>query len=196
MKKIMFFILSALTLMGGVSFADVQIDEGQSKSVAPIKFMVARYARTGAVATAGAHEISKDSVVVWDSTSRDGVTVTTSTTSNDGLVAGVAMDLIPGSSRDNTALNDEAKNNWGRIQVWGLRQDVRWANHSLQGGVQPSAGARVGTSGTAQSLGIYHEVANAGNNGEHVNTSKDSLGVLLEQPTAGDTIVDIFINRG
>lgn len=129
MKKLFIFAL-ALSLLGlggltEVSYADVQIDEGQLKSTAPVKFFVGRYARTGAISTAGAYEISKDSVVVWDTTSADGVTIQSTTTADSGLVAGITMDLIPGSSRDNTAVLDDGYSNWGRIQTWGLHNDVR-----------------------------------------------------------------------
>lgn len=124
MKKLILF-LSFLFLASGVSFADVQINEGQKLSTAPIQYTTARYGRTGAIATAGGQNLSKDMIVVWDSTSKDGVSVQTSTTSGDRLVAGILMDNIPGSSRDNTAALDESSANWGRLQTWGKHSSVR-----------------------------------------------------------------------
>lgn len=190
MKKILFFVM-ALALSGGVSFADVQIDSGQSKATAPVKFFVARNARQATFPNV----ISKDSVVIWDSTSNDGVTVTTSTTSNDGLVVGITMDEIPGSSRDNTASTDEGYGNWGRVQCWGRYNEALWAAGMFANGGAPPAGSRVGTSATAQQLGLYQEVYQTGTSNGALNTSKDHVGVLLEAAAAGDTAIDVFVDR-
>jgi len=195
MKK---YLVLALALLVGVgpAFGDVQIDRGQAKSSAPIKFFVARYARTGAVATAGAFQISADSVVIWDSTSNDGVSVQTSTTSADGLAIGITMDAIPGSSRDNSSTNDEAYGNWGRVQCWGRYDEARWAAGMFPNGVAPGAGSRVATSATAQAAGVYLDLAPSGTAEDGAsNTSRDHFGVLLEAAAAGDSAIDIFINR-
>ena len=108
MKKILFFVL-ALALTGvGLGFADVQIDEGQSHGTAPVKYFIARV---------GSNQIvSKDRVVVYDTTSDDGVTVRMTTTSLDRLVAGITMEAITGVS-DDTVTNN--RGNWGRVQTWG-----------------------------------------------------------------------------
>ena len=192
MKKFLFLALS-LFLGLGQAFADVDIKEGQLKSTSPIKFFVARYSRTGAIATVGGHRISKDSVVIWDSTSKDGVSVITSTTSYDGLVAGVTMDEIPGTSRDNTAAEDDAYGNWGRVQCWGKRDDVRWNSDLQIAAVAPVAGSRVAQSSTAQTAGLFKEqIVDAGGGN---NTSRDSLGVSLEAGTATATTLDVFLDR-
>lgn len=128
MKKILAFALALTFALSGVVFADVQLDEGQSLSTPPKVFQMVRYGRTGAIATAGGHSLSKDMLVIWDTTSHDGVSVLATTTSGDNLVAGVLLDNITGSSRDNTAAEDESSNNWGRLQVSGYHADVRTDN--------------------------------------------------------------------
>lgn len=174
MKKFLFVVALSLAF-GGIGHAE-QIDKGQSLSTAPKKFFVGRYARTGAIATAGGQEISKDSVVVWDTTSRDGVSILTTTTSGDSTVAGIAMDRIPGSSRDNTAAQDENQNNWGRIKVWGLHEDARVASVATI-----KTGDKLCTSGTAQALSRC------------VTTSGDQVGVALSDE-AGD-LVDLMVYK-
>lgn len=179
MKKFFVFVL-ALSLFGlgglTVTNADVQIDSGQVKSTAAIKFFVARYARTGAVGTNGGFSISKDSVVVWDSTSADGVTVNTTTTIGDGLVAGITLDEILGSSRDNTAATDDGYSNWGRVQTWGFHADVR---------AETAGGTTAGT--------ILCSAVTAGDIGACDAVSGDVVAVALEAVTSN--LVDVMVYR-
>lgn len=194
MKK---FILIALALLAfvGQAFADVQIDEGQLKgAAAPIKFFVGRYGRTGNIGTEGAFSISKDRVVVWDSTSADGMTVTTTTTSHDALVIGVTMEETFGSSRDNTAANDAGNNNWGRIQTWGLHTGVSFDVNALR---IPIVGDKVST-GNLRGRARIFKAASEDNTTvlSHTSASNDNFGVVLDNSiAAGDKTVDIFINR-
>ena len=182
MRKFYSFILALALIGGGLvgnAQADSQIDRGQSLSTAAKKFFVGRYARTGAVATAGANSLSKDMVVIWDSTSKDGVSVLTTTTSNDSLKAGVLMDNIPGSSDDNTASEDESNRNWGRVQTWGYHADVLSIGNI-------SAGDRLCTSSTA---GRVSTCVSTG------AQSADSVvvGVALES-ASGTSTVDAMLN--
>lgn len=190
-KLISLFSLSFLVLCG-VAFADQQLDQGQSKDTAPKVFFVARYARTTALATSG-NMISKDRVVVYDSTSSDGVTINYSTTSNDSLVAGVAMDNIPGSSRDTTAAQDLSYPNWGRIQTWGFYSGVSWDQSTSFGGAALAAGVKVGVS--AQNAGAVGMFIQTSSDQVRSAISKDALGILMKAPAAGDKTTDIFINR-
>lgn len=184
MKKVKFFFFALLLTGLGFSevLADVQIDEGQAKGTAPIQFFVGRYARTGAVATAGGYRISKDSVVIWDATSADGVTIQTSTTSGDSLRAGITLDEIPGSSRDNTAAEDEGYNNWGRIQTWGLGSNVRALN-------EIDAGEHVCVSGTAQSVVTCSSTSATGG-----SASVDSVGIALNATSSGTVDIIVYAN--
>lgn len=183
MKKILSFVLAlSLSLGMGVAFADQQIDKGQALSTASKKFFVGRYARTGAVATAGANSLSKDMVVIWDTTSKDGVSVLTTTTSGDRSVAGVLMENIPGSSRDNTASQDENQNNWGKVQTWGLHADALSVGNI-------SAGDILCTSGTAG------RVASCSYDGGLAVFSRDltAVGVALETASGGSSTVDMMV---
>lgn len=179
MKKLkkLSFILSLIALAfsgvvvgGSLGYADVQLDQGQSKDTAPKVFFVGRYGRTGAIATAGAFKISKDMVVLWDVTSADGVSVQTTTTAGEGLVAGIAMEDIAGSSRDNTAAQDLSYGNWGRIQTWGLN------SAALKTGPSWTAGDALCTSTTAGQLTPCNSAV-----------SNDSVGVALVGASAATT---------
>lgn len=180
MKKLFVFVL-ALSLVGGAAFADVQIDKGQALSTASKKFFIGRYARTGAIATAGANALSKDMTVIWDSTSKDGVSVLTTTTSNDRLIAGVLLENIPGSSRDNTASQDENQNNWGKVQTWGLHADAFTVGNM-------SAGDALCTSSTAGRISKCVETG-------AVSADRTTVGVALEAVTSGgNSTADIMVN--
>lgn len=65
-----------------------------------------------------------DSIVVWDITSDDGVTITTTTTSYDSAVAGVIVSTILGpltadGTTGKTAFNSIGNANWGWLQTYG-----------------------------------------------------------------------------
>lgn len=192
MKKIISFLM-ALSLIGGSAFADLQIDKGQDKSTAPKIFFVGRFARTNAVGTNG-NMISRDRAVIWDVTSNDGKTVQYTTTSHDPLFAGIAMDNIPGSSRDTTAANDEAGDNWGRIQTWGRQDNVSFDTHTTVGtGLEgPTAGLKVSTSAVSGRVTVFRQTSEETTQSVKA-ASQDYFGVLLETPAVGDGVADIFI---
>lgn len=197
MKKILSFVLALLLIGGGVSFADVQIDKGQTLSTASKIWFVGRYARTGPLGNAGnagAWEISADSVVIWDSNSNDGVSIRTTTTSYDALVAGVTIDRIPGSSRDYSAVSDENYTNWGRIQTWGRHASVRFQVCAAP--YNCIAGMKVGTGATSQDSAIFRAPSDdAVGTTTFSSSSKDSYGVLLKNVASTDTTADIFIKN-
>jgi len=71
-------------------------------------------------------ELTADSVVIWDTNSDDGVTVTTTTTSKDSRVAGVVVAAIrTPDSTNRTVTEDIGKRNWGWLQTYGLADNVR-----------------------------------------------------------------------
>lgn len=140
MRKFFVFMLALLIAGGQVVLADVQIDSGMKKGTAAVKFFIGRNARQST--------ISADRVVIWDTTSMDGVSVKTTTTSGDKLVAGIAMDTINGVTSDVAATSDTAFGNWGRIQTWGLHQNVYTAS-----GAELTAGRVAITSSTAGAIG-------------------------------------------
>lgn len=177
-KPISWLLFSLLILSSGIAFADTQIDEGQGKDTSKVIFFVGRYARTTAIGTNG-NMISKDRVVVWDKVSDDGVTIDYSTTSGDLLNVGVAMDDIPGSSRDNTAALDLSSPNWGRIQTWGKHASVfHDSNHNWA-----AAGANVCIGATA------------GQVTDCVGASSDNVAVGTTLAAGTSTRVDIFVHK-
>lgn len=176
MKKYFIFALALSVLFGtgmGVSFADVQIDEGQAHGTAAVKYFIGRVASNQIV--------SKDRVVVFDQTSDDGVTVTMTTTSRDALVAGITMEAITGISSDSVA-SDLSRSNWGRVQTWGY--------HS--GNVPKAVGSSqlAGDSLCAASLQGYVSPCST--------TSMDKIAVAsaldAEDGAANVTGIEVFVN--
>lgn len=188
MKKILFFVLTLVLIASGVGFAELQIDEGQTQGQAGAvsKFFVARNGRVAG--------ISADRVVVWDTTSNDGVSVTTSTTSWDALVVGVTMEALPGITSDATAANNPGNLNWGRVQVYGRHADVSWDG----GATGCVAGQRASQSGVAGTGTILVPTPISGDTFGSINpnASRDDFGVLLEACAAANKVIDIFINKG
>jgi len=189
MRKLLSFLLIGVLAFSVNVYAEQQIDEGQQRGQtnAVSKFFVARNAREGTL-------ISADRVVIWDTTSNDGVTVTTSTTSFDPLVAGVTIDAIVGITSDNTAADSSGTSNWGRVRVYGRHAAVSWDSGDTictVGGLV----AHHNLAGEATSfLAISEDVAGA-ITGRRA-TSRDSFGVALEGCAADNKDLDIFVNIG
>lgn len=179
MKKlsILFLALALCFSFGQVVLADVQIDAGQRKSDAPVKFMIVRLADSSTFPVG----VSKDSVVVWDSTSKDGVTIKLSTTSGDLLAAGIMMDSITGITSDNTAAEDMGSPVWGRMQTWGL-----YENATILTNCQATTGSRLITSATAGALSD-----NNANIDDQLSSDGMMVGVALESPSSGT--VDMMV---
>jgi len=71
----------------------------------------------------GAATLAADSIVIWNLTEDDGVTVTTTTTSSDSSVAGIIVTAaLTQDTEDNTAIEDRGKDNWTWLQTYGLSQ--------------------------------------------------------------------------
>lgn len=136
MRKVLVIFLAVL-LIGSMAYGapDPTGEKGTSQgtgAVGEIKgsgnyasdcyrtFRLVRNSETGA----DVMHISPDSMVIWDTVSDDGVTVTLTTTSGDSRVAGVAVSniLTSDSGAGNTAVQDLGRRNWGYIQTYGLCQ--------------------------------------------------------------------------
>lgn len=185
MRKIFSVVLALCLVGGGFALAD-QISAGQERGQSGYntKFVVVRNGRSS--------PLSKDRVVIWDSVSADGITVTTTTTSYDGLVAGVLMDDIPGNSNDETAADSSGTSNWGRMQIYGPHTDVSMDN----GMIVCSAGSKVGTSAVAGQIGRYYEKSSDDGVNTNTDMSRDYLGVTLEACATGNKSIDVFIRKG
>lgn len=189
MKKLFLFAF-VLLLAGGTAFADLQIDRGQTRGQAGAvsKFFVGRNAREGTL-------ISADRVVIWDTTSNDGVSVTTTTTSYDNLVAGVTIDAIPGVTSDATAAANLSQSNYGRIRVYGRHADVSFDTSSND----CSAGARIAAhniAGTATAMNNQFGSTDISSDVLTSGISFDAFGVALEACAAANTTLDVFIQKG
>jgi len=97
-----------------------------------------------------------DSIVIWDLTSDDGVTVTTTTTSPDSAVAGIIVqaaltpeDFGSASARGFTAFEDIGNRNWTWLQTYGKSEVRVNATNSVY------AGSAMGTSATAGEADIF-----------------------------------------
>ena len=91
-----------------------------------------------------------ESIVVWDTTSDDGVTVTTTTVSPASIVAGIiAQAALTPETLGNTAAKDRGKRNWTWLQTHGLAQVRVNATNAV------AAGDAMGTSATAGEADIY-----------------------------------------
>lgn len=194
MKKLL-FLIALLFLAEGKSFAVVQIDGGQEKSASKSVYFVGRYGRTNVIGTNG-QMISKDRVVVWDSTSNDGVSVNLGSTSHDALVAGITIDDIPGTSGDATAANSLGGTNWGRVRVYGRHADVSW-DQSRAGinSLDVPAGSRVSVSGRTGALGAAGMFRQISADSTHDAVSRDSFGITLEAGASSDKTIDIFVKN-
>lgn len=191
MRKLFILVLALTLTCGGISFAGLQIDQGQTRGQADsvTKFFVARNGRVAS--------ISADRVVVLDSTSNDGITVTTTTTSYDGLAVGVTIDAITGITSDNTAASGLNQNNWGRVQVYGRHASVSWDSGAVTcvAGTKVAAHSAAGVATILRRSAISDDAAAAGT-GQYPNASRDSFGVTLEACAAGNSTIDIFLTRG
>lgn len=150
MRKYLFLVL-AILLVCGVAVAATpgyrtspgagDVLGGNAYQETPGKiFRMVRYIPA---TYSGAATLPADSMVIWDLTNDDGVTVTTSTTSSDSAVAGILVtaSLTPDTD-GNTAAQDVGKGNWTWLQTYGLSQ----VDNTL---IVVTAGDAMGTSTTA-----------------------------------------------
>jgi len=122
-----------------------------------------------------------DSIVIWDCTSDDGVTVTTTTTSPDSAVAGIIVQqALTAKVLGNTAKQDYAKRNWTWLQVYGLAEvRVNATNNVVSGDA-------MGTSATAGEADIF--VASATESGKNGNA-----GFFYDASAAAGDDVKCFV---
>ena len=96
------------------------LGQGKLDSQASKIFRLVRY--EPASATNDSKTLTSECIVIWDTTSDDGVTVTTTVTSGDNAVAGVivATTLTPEQGAiGQTAAQDSGKRNWTWLQTYG-----------------------------------------------------------------------------
>lgn len=156
MSRRIIFVLLAVLFIAGTAFAATsgnRLSPGRGEIVQmpypsdpPKKFRLVRFVGTGATES----ELAKDSIVVWDKTIDDGVTIGTTTTSGDSSVAGVIVQAcLTQDTADNTAVQDIGRDNWTWLQTYGLSQVDLSSNSAVV------AGGAMGTSTTAGAATIY-----------------------------------------
>ena len=185
MFKKLIFIALAILFVWGIAFAATpgtrtspgrgEIIEMPYQSDPPKIFRVVRY-----VGTAGGSALAADSIVVWDLTLDDGITINTTTTSSDSSVAGILVTAaLTQDTADNTAVQDIGKDNWAWLQTYGISQ----VNVDT---VIDVAGAAMGTSTTAGEAAMFApDTAKSKENGY--------AGFFFDTATAGDDDVQCFI---
>jgi hypothetical protein len=181
MKKIIMISL-AILLCGSMAFAATPPGKGDIMGQAnfpsdPGKiFRLVRF--VPASGSINSTTLSAESIVIWDTTSADGVTVTTTTTSSDARIAGIVVNdiLTPeNGALGNTAVQDLGKRNWGYIQTYGYAKAMF---NSLGASV---VGTSFGTSATASQSGSD-------------STAGTIAGVSLETTTSGETKVFLRVD--
>lgn len=189
MKKLISLLAIGL-MLSGVSFAyDSPTDNGQiltnstgGGQATPIKvYQLVRYgAREQNTAT-----LASGSTVVWDTVSKDGVTIALTTTSGNGAVAGVTVtQIFTGNGGGTSASDDAGRRNWGYVQVYGPVDATVTAGGV--GGV--TAGAPAITSSSSGSVGSFDL-----NNSDATKPAAE-FGYFMEGPADGsDTSVKIFV---
>lgn len=188
MRKLLIALLAVL-LITGTAFAapgyrqnpgvgDI-LGQGKYQHQAHKIFRMVRYT---AVTHAGAATLAADSIVIWDLTEDDGVTITTSTTSYDSAVAGIIVQQALTQDTDaNTAAEDVGKDNWTWLQTYGLSQ-VNLSVNSAQG----TAGSAMAASTTAGEANIF-----VGSTSD--SRAQGNAGFFYDASTPGDDDVECFI---
>ena len=187
------YILSifAVLLLAGTAFAtginsnpgvgDI-LGSGKYQSDPHRIFRMVRYVQPSAT-FGSASTLATNSIVVWDVTNDDGVTVTTSAISSDATVAGItATAALTADTSGNTAAQDAGKDNWTWLQTYGFTT----VNFAATTGVVDVAGARFGTSTTAGEAAMcLSSVGRADLGG--------CAGFAYDTAAAGDNDVQVFL---
>ena len=189
MRKALFISL-AILLVAGIAFAATpgyrqspgqgdKLGQGGLQSDPGKIFRLVRYVPAGG--TANSATLSADSIVIWDCTSDDGVTVTTTTTSGDTSVAGIVVKaaLTP-ETLSNTAVQDIGKRNWTWLQTYGLSQ----VDMYVPDNVVPVKGAIVCSGHVGQATGYLHGQA---------LTAVGVAGFAMDAAAALATNVEVFL---
>lgn len=188
------YILSvfAVLLLSGTAFAapgntlnpgvgDI-LGQGKYQSDPHRIFRMVRFVQPSATFGSAA-TLEANSIVVWDVTNDDGVTVTTSIISSDATVAGViATNALTQDTSGNTAAQDIGKDNWTWLQTYGSAT----VNFAPTVGTVNVAGAQFGTSTTlGEAAMCVYNSGRADLNG--------CAGIAYDSATAGDDDVEVFI---
>ena len=192
MSKKLFALIAVLLMVSfGTAFAALSGDDvlpypgvilshGGSQ-VAPYRtFRVVRYQPTSG--TANSEIVSPNSIVIWDSVSDDGITVTLTTTSTDSAVAGVLINatLTP-DTLGQTVTADIGKRNWTFMQTSGLCRVNMFVSD-----INVAAGSAIGTSASqGQATGFGYATRTPANEG--------IAGIVLDTTTSATLGVECYL---
>jgi hypothetical protein len=193
MKKFLVLLVVALLCVSGVAYAGqvaLGVSPGAGEIIAKngandipdktfriVRFMVA----SNDVKPADTPSLTADSIVIWDTTSDDGVTVCTTTTSYDSAVAGVVpIAILTPDAPGATANVDLGRRNWGWLQTYG-----KCEVYGMTLGTAAVKSA-LGTSSQAGAAGVYVSSAT-------VPTTQGNAGFYYDAYTAGATDVEAFV---
>lgn len=190
MKKFLPILLVVL-LVTGIAFAATpgfRQDPGTGDILGQGKYQsdphkIFRMVRYQPSTCATSSTMSKDSIVIWDTTSDDGITVTTTTTSYDSAVAGIIVtQALTPDLCSRTAANDVGGRNWTWLQTYGLSQtNVDPLNTG------PTVKAAMATSTREGEATTFI-------GGGTSSLTQGMAGFFYDTATAGDDDVEVFIN--
>ena len=191
MKKILSIVLVAL-LVAGVALAatpgyrvspgtgEIKHNGGGMQYDPGKTFRMVRYVPTSG--TADSATLASGSIVVWDTVSDDGVTITTTTTSYDTTVAGIIVqNALTPDTLGKSVSDDAGKRNWTWLQTHGL-STVRIQSDSTEvdAGDAMSCGDDAG------------EATDFIGGGTDANT-QGMAGFFFDDATAGQNNVECFV---
>ena len=168
MRKLSIFIL-AILLLSGIAYAgstEILGQGGFQSDPHRIYRMVRFVPASGSVTSI---TLSAEAIVIWDTTSDDGVTITTSTTTGDAAVAGVVPVAIltpEYGSLGASAANEIGRRNWGFVQTYG------YAKVTMNSAGAAVVNTAIGTSAAATQAGQFGTGTTA--NGRSVGFALDS----------------------
>ena len=156
-------------------------DQGAFQSDPPKTFRMVRYVQT----EGQADNITADTLVIWHTASADdGVTVTTSTTSQDGRVAGVVVaNGLTQDTAGNTAAQDRGQDNWTWLQTYGVAEVT--CSTAAKGLTGERLGIGTTNRGTAGAFTPDTDV--------YAGTQMGDAGFFMEDGSASETDVSVFL---
>ena len=191
-KKVFVLLVCAVLFVSGMAFAAItgddvspgigdKLGQGKMPSDAHKIFRLVRYMPQQG-ANANAEIVSPDSIVIWDLTSDDGVTVTLTTVSGDSAVAGILVNgcLTP-ETVGKTAAEDIGKRHWNWMQTYGPSE----VNMQIGGLNIPVGGAFGCSAANGQATGF---VGTAG-----VTTAQGMAGFVLDDVTSTGLAKEVFL---
>jgi len=175
-----FAILLVVSL--GVAYAATpgsQLDHGAGDVLGQKKFPSDPHKIFRLVRYIGDSTLAADSLVIWHLTEDDGVTIGTTTTSNDSAVASIIVQpALARVTAGNTAAQDVGQRNWTWLQTYGKSQVDIYED--------VSAGDAMGTAQIVQEAGSF--VASTSSSGLNGNA-----GFFYDAGSAEDTDVECFL---